>query len=193
MNLDNSILVELKNSFQADVDNKTGLIEVIDKHHSYLEDCVAVLTDSETAVEDKQAYLYQFLHILHMHAKAEEETLYQTLRESDVKDARLESVVGQDEHNIIYQLASELRDLDFMVAWTEEIEAKAKVLSIIVQTHLEEEEQDMFPLIAECVSEIEIKRLASEYLAKCEDYLHYEMLTPCQYSSFPYSPTTMPG
>jgi hemerythrin superfamily protein len=193
MQLNNSILLELKNSFQPDLENKVGLIEVIDKHHGYLEDCIAVLTDSETAVEDKQSYLYQFLHILHMHAKAEEETLYAFLHESDVKDARLESVVGQDEHNIIYQLASELIDLDFSVAWSEETQAKAKVLSIIVQTHLEEEEQEMVPLIKECISEREMQKITLNYLKKCEDYLHYEMLSPCHYSSFAYSPTTLPG
>ncbi|MBC7419197.1 MAG: hemerythrin domain-containing protein [Bdellovibrio sp.] len=188
MKTDNRILIEIRNSFTEDATNKTGLIEIIEKHHSYLEDCVAVLTDAETSNEDKQAYLYQFLHILHMHAKAEEETLYLSLMAAETKDARLEGAVGQDEHNIIYQLASELKDMDFNLAWSEEVEAKAKVLAIIVQTHLEEEEQDMFPLVKKYFTSSELKELANEYLTKCEDYLHYEMLTPGQYSAHPYAP-----
>ncbi len=186
--MENHILIELKNSFQQDIMNKTGLLELIVRHHHYLQDCIAVLGDAGSSKEEKQKYLYQFLHILHMHSKAEEETLYLSFIESDVRLARLEATVGQDEHNIIYQLASEIKDMDFQLAWSEEVEAKARVLATIVETHLQEEENEMLPLIQECMDELEQVELANDYLNKCEDYLHYEMLTPAQYSSFPYSP-----
>ncbi|MBC7742526.1 MAG: hemerythrin domain-containing protein [Bdellovibrionaceae bacterium] len=188
MNSNNSILFELKNSFQKDIVKKTGLIELIEKHHSYLKDCIAVFTNNDATIEEKQSFLYQFLHILHMHSKAEEETLYQSFIESDVRLARLEATVGQDEHNIAYQLASELRDMDFLMSYSEEVEAKAKVLATIIETHLQEEENEMLPLINECLDELEQVELANDYLNKCEDYLHYEMLTPSQYSSYPYAP-----
>lgn len=188
MNLENTILFELKNSFQDDIIKKSSLIGLIEKHHSYLEDCIAVLTDSETSYEDKQKYLYQFLHILHMHAKAEEETLYAYLLEADLRQARLEGTVGQEEHNIIYQLASDLKDMNFQIAWSEEVEAKAKVLATIVEAHLQEEENEMFPLLKKAFTQMQLDELANDYLNKCEDYLHYEMLTPAQYSAAPYSP-----
>jgi hypothetical protein len=188
MNTNNSILFELKNSFQRDILNKTSLADLIVRHHNYLQDCIAVLTDSESSADNKQKYLYQFLHILHMHSKAEEETLYLSFTDSDLRLARLEATVGQDEHNIIYQLASELKDMNFQLAWSEEVEAKAKVLATIVETHLQEEETEMLPLINECMDELEQVEIANDYLNKCEEYLHYEMLTPAQYSSYPYSP-----
>ncbi len=188
MKCDNRILIDLKNTFIKDSENRTGLLEMVEKHHSYLETCIEVLTDSQTSNYDKQNYLYQFLHILHMHAKAEEETLYAALLQVDRKDARLEGVVGQDEHNIIYQLASEIRDMDFSTAWSEEVEGKAKVLAIIVKTHLQEERQ-MFPLVKKYFNAKILEKLAADYLVKCEDYLRYEMLTPSQYSSQFYAPT----
>lgn len=189
MKTDNAILLKLKNSFEKDSERNMGLIELIEKHHGYLEDCIAVLTDSQTANEDKQSFLYQFLHVVHMHAKAEEETVYARLLEADTKDARIEGVVGQDEHNIIYQLASELRDMDFSTAWSEDVEGKAKVLAMVMQTHLEDEEQEMFPMLYECFDKSELDALAKHYLIKCKEYLRYEMLTPSQYSSQFYAPT----
>ena len=189
MKSDNRVLVNLKESFTEDLNNQTGLLEIIENHHAYLENCIAILISAHSESKEKQNCLYEFLHILHMHSKAEEETLYSSLLNSDARDARLEGVVGQDEHNIIYQLAAELRDMDFNVVWSEEVEGKAKVLAIIVQTHLEEEEQDLFPLVKKYCSEAELKQLTTEYLLKCEDYLHYEMLTPSQYSSYYYAST----
>jgi hemerythrin-like domain-containing protein len=168
-------LQELRSSLDQDTQKKTKFVTLLEKHHDYLEDCISVLTDRDAAADEKRVNLSCFLHILNMHAKAEEETLYQSLVESDEKEARLEGVAGQDEHDIAYQLAGELKSMDFDYEWTEEVDAKAKVLANLVLSHLKEEEGVMFPTARKNIDGEELQELGAEYIDKCKSYLDAEI------------------
>jgi hemerythrin-like domain-containing protein len=177
---ESEMLEELRLSIEEDSQNLPKFIGLLKKHHDYLQTGISILTDKEATVLEKQASLAQFLHVLNMHAQAEEETLYETLHHHENKDARLEGIAGQDEHDLAYQLGGELKDMAFEKIWSEEVDAKAKVLATLVLNHLQEEETTMFPIAQKSMGTDELNQLALDYLELCKSYLEIEINTPFQ-------------
>ena len=137
-----------------------------------------VLMDKDAAPRNKQRHLSRFLDLLDMHGRAEEETLYRCLMRNPSKEARLEGLGGQDEHDIAYQLGQELRQLNFEFAWSESIDAKAKVVASLMANHIKEEERKMFSIAQNDIETDELRALTDEYIEKCKYYLDVAMNTP---------------
>lgn len=165
----------LRKSLESDLKSAPDLISVLERHHDLLKKAIKVLRDKTANAADKQESLSEFIHVLNMHARAEEETLYETLIEAEDKESRISGMASRDEHDIAYQLADELTDMDFEGLWSDEIDAKAKVLASLVQNHLQEEESVLFPLAQKIIDQDERSELSKEYLQKCRDYLTLEL------------------
>jgi hemerythrin-like domain-containing protein len=106
-----------------------------------------------------------------MHARAEGETLYRSLMAHSNHEVVREGLVGRDEHDIAFKLEGDLRLLNFQTEWTDDADAKMKVLAGLVHHHLKEEEKVMFPLARKSLLAGEFTVLASDYLELCEFYL----------------------
>jgi hemerythrin-like domain-containing protein len=169
-------LDEVKTSLDQDIN--TSFIALLEKHHDFLEESISVLMSRDAAEEEKQRHLGRFLHLINMHAKAEEETLYLGLMNSVEKLPRVEGNALQDEHDIAFVLADELRELNFDRRWNEAIEAKAQVLAGLVQNHIKEEESEVFKTAKREISADEFESLRDDYLDKCKLYLEDEMHEP---------------
>jgi hemerythrin-like domain-containing protein len=184
MKSEKHLLEELRVSLESDAEEPPKFVTLLKKHHDYLEASITVLTDKEATNREKQNALAEFLHVLNMHAQAEEDTLYQTLHHHESKDARLEGIAGQDEHDLAYQLGGELKDMSFETIWSEDVDAKAKVLATLVLNHLQEEEGTMFPIAKKSLATEQLEQLTLDYLERCKNYLEIEMNTP-------FRPTTV--
>lgn len=155
-------------------------IELLQQHHRFLNESIVVLLDKESMTSEKQMHLERFLRLLDMHAHAEEETLYRSLVRHRDHDVKREGLVGQDEHAIAFQLATELKGMGFesgmssVSDWTDDVDAKAKVLAGVVAHHIKEEESIMFPLARRSLLPGEFLVLAGDYLDICEFYLDGE-------------------
>lgn len=169
-------LEEIRNTISEDQETKFDFIDLLEKHHDYLEESISVLTDKDASSADKQVQLNRFIHLLNMHGKAEEESLYQGLKQSAEKEARLEGIAGQDEHNVAFQLANQLKQYNFEDSWSEEVDAKAKVLANLVQNHINEEETEMFTIAENAIEPLKMDIICGLYLEKCKIYLDKELL-----------------
>ena len=171
-------LPEIRQTLDEASARNTSFFQLLEKHHDFLEESLPVLMDKIAPIDEKQKHLTRFLHLWNMHAKAEEETLYQGLLDASALDAHLEGMWGQDEHLIARQLANELQELNYESNWSEEADAKAKVLASLVESHIEEEERNLFLTAKRDIDAQVLKNLKAEYLEKCKHYLDLELHPP---------------
>lgn len=147
------------------------LIDVLEQHHGYIKESIVICLDRDTSDSERQIHLDRFLKLLEMHAKAEEQTLYKLLISSSEKLPRIDGALAQDEHDIAYRLADDLRDMHFQALWTEDVEAKCLVLCELVVNHFKKEESEIFPLAKECINSGQLNDSAAEYINLCENFL----------------------
>lgn len=164
-------LAEISALLEAEAKSEVDFISLLEKHHLYLKESIVVLMDRDATGKEKQFHLDRFLRLIDMHGKAEEETLYLSLMRNQMKEARLEGFAGLDEHDLAFQLGSELYEMNFDTDWTEETDAKAKVVAALVANHIKEEESHMFPLAKKDIEKSELRLLSREYILKCREYL----------------------
>lgn len=171
-------LSTIRASLLEDKNTEVGFIDLLEKHHDFLKESINILTDKVANSIEKQTHLDRFLHLLNMHGKAEEETLYMGLIKNTEREARLEGIAGKAEHDHAFLISKDLQQLNYNIKWTEEIEAKAKVLATLVNTHIKEEESVMFSVAKKDLSENELKTLRDSYLSKCSTYMNESLNSP---------------
>ena len=164
-------LVEIRHEMSTALKKNAKLIDVLKDHHDYIRESVVVCLDREAQDSERQFHLSRLLKLLEMHSKAEEQTLYKLLLASSEKLPRIDASLAQDEHDIIYQLADDLRDMHFEALWTEDVEAKCLVLCELVVNHFKKEESEIFTLAKECINSGQLNDNASEYIGLCENFL----------------------
>ncbi len=176
MNSEVNTLQNLKISLDHDLGSQAHLISILEKHHDFLDESLSVLLNPHAYPEDKQLHLTRFIHVINMHGTAEEETLYPELMHSDERAVRLQAFVSQDETDLAFQLAHEVKEMGLEWQWTEEIDAKAKVMAALMKNHLKDEEQILFPMAKRHLDAHTFEKLTPIYLDKCIQYLESEML-----------------
>lgn len=150
---------------------EVGFVEILQQHHRFLNESVTILVDRDSLPVEKQIHLDRFIRLWEMHGHAEEETLYRSLKRHENHGVHREALVGQDEHDLAFRLADELKASGYMNEWTDDIDAKAQVLANLVASHLLEEEGVTFPIAKKALLAGELQVLASDYLDLCEFYL----------------------
>ena len=168
-------LSKIRASLESDKSTTINFIELLEKHHDYMQESIVILTDNLASLPEKQTNLDRFLHLLNMHGKAEEETLYEVLIRNQNKESRLEGFCGKEEHDHVFQISKELQALNYKAHWSDEIEAKAKVIASFCSNHIKEEEGEMYHVAKKNISDQEMKKMTELYLSKCTIYIN-EML-----------------
>jgi len=163
-------LDEIRASLDQDLSDHKQLVPLLKEHHNYLEESISFLVDPESTEFEKQEHLERFFRLVEMHAKAEQETLYRHLKENSEKEARVEGFSGQSEHDLVFQLKEELTTMGYKTVWTEEIEAKAKIVAALFKNHIKEEEHTMFTIAESHMTEEELEQLRDAYIQKCIGY-----------------------
>lgn len=115
------------------------IITVLKADHTPLKKLIKIMKDTDQSIEARQDAFEEFCPLLIQHAKAEEKSLYSFLKEEiDMEEEGLE---GDVEHNLAEQILTEAQQTDDENLWS----ARVKVLAELVEHHIEEEEDEIFP------------------------------------------------
>lgn len=125
-----------------------NIVDILLFDHTYLKECIHILKDDNEDKKIKIKYGKSFLDALKKHTAGEKKALYAPLQ--DVKDLHSIILKSLIEHGIVDDKVkkltikfSSLRSLD------DKMQAELKVLAEIVEHHLGEEEEELFPKIRE--------------------------------------------
>ena len=174
MSYESETLKLLRQSLDEEED-ETSIVSILEHHHKYLREYMSILTGPEISPDHKQATLSLFLPIFKMHANAEQDIFYRVLKNATNREVRLEALKASDEHEIAFEIIKELNDLGAENSWSEEIDAKIRVLSGLIKGHIKEEETVLYPMAERVLSESRLMDLTNNYLEKCKMYLDIEM------------------
>lgn len=126
------------------VDNNFNIIDILLIDHSYLKECIAVLTNDFGNKGEKLFYARTFLDTLKKHSHAEEKTVYESL--SDLDDLRQFILEGEAEHSMArFKYETLIPRVARMKSLDDVTEAEIKVLAELIEHHIDEEETELFP------------------------------------------------
>lgn len=137
---------------------EADIIAVILEHHKPLKELITQLKSDDLEQSEKRLAFQEFAPLLLSHAEPEEKTLYVRMKEND--ELRTEGFEGDVEHHLAVQMINEVVNTEDPDEWM----AKVKVLAELVEHHIEEEEEEMFPDVKK---ELDLETriaLADEYL-----------------------------
>lgn len=137
--------------------------ELLEGQHRQVD---ALFERFEAADDDERRRIVgDIIRELRMHTTIEEEIFYPAIRDriSRLEDDLLEAY---EEHHAVELLIDEL---DGMSPGDERFEAKATVVKELVQHHVEEEEDELFPEVRETLSPEELTELGDRLAARYQD------------------------
>lgn len=136
------------------------IVDIIVEDHKPLKKLIKILKNSdEKSLDERLKAFDEFAELLTVHAAAEDQILYRHMKESE--DLRKDAFEGDVEHALAAQIISDCnssKDDDDM--WS----AKTKVLAEIVEHHVQEEEEQLFPDLKKFTSTDERAALGRDYL-----------------------------
>lgn len=116
---------------------------------------------TEKKPERRQKLLDQLKFELVVHSRAEEKTLYDPLKKSEIKKADELAFEGYEEHAMVDHLFAELAQTKANdKRWT----ALASVLKELLEHHIEEEEEDVFKKSHKSFARAVAKEMAVKFL-----------------------------
>ena len=128
---------------QDDDSESTDAITLLEQDHEDVKDLFDQydeLAENEGSESDRQALAQQICTMLTVHATIEEELFYPAAREALKEDDLIDEAVV--EHASAKDLIAQLES---MQAGDDLYDAKVKVLGELIDHHVEEEEDEMFP------------------------------------------------
>lgn len=152
----------------------SDIVKLILEDHKPLKKLLKVMKDTDAEFSERQKAFEEFAPLLTAHAKAEEKALYKFLENKDHQDyisqeLRQSSFEGEVEHSLadrVAELAKQDRGADEDV-----VGAEIKVLAELVEHHIKEEEEDMFPEFKETTVPEMRSQMGERYLALKEEIM----------------------
>lgn len=144
------------------------IFELLKKDHRQVETLFAEIEGTDDS-KKLQKFFNQLYKELSLHAEAEDITFYPAMREYEETEEFLEE--AEEEHVEARVMLEEIKSLKPTSA---EFKAKISKLKSAIQHHVEEEENEVFPTVRECMSDEELDLLASEF-KKAKSKLQKEM------------------
>lgn len=142
----------------------SDIIQLILQDHKPLKELIEILKDDETEFSEKKPVFEEFAPLLLSHAEPEEQSLYTHMKEEE--ELRAEGFEGQTEHALASQLIEDINQTSDEDEWM----AKVKVLAEMVEHHIEEEEEEMFPDIKKQLDSEARIAIGEEYMRLRDDY-----------------------
>jgi hemerythrin-like domain-containing protein len=124
---------------ETGADTATALLE---KQHRELERSFATALGTEDA-RIRRSAMNDIIRQLTTHTRIEETIFYPAVRALDTEKAKDMILEAFEEHHVVKLLLKELPKVD---PKAETFEAKLTVLKELIEHHVEEEEQEMFPM-----------------------------------------------
>lgn len=138
----------------------TDLISAIKQDHEGLRQYIDVLKDTDREMAERRRAYALFSALLKSHTVAEEEAVYKPIERPAKSDLVIRIEEGFVEHRVCDDIMTRMEKTDDAVVWS----AHANVLAELVEHHLDEEEEKMFPLIREQISKSMEADLIIDYL-----------------------------
>jgi hemerythrin superfamily protein len=132
--------------------------DLLKKQHRQVEKLFKEVEKTEDP-KQRRKLMDQIAADLKMHTQIEEELFYPAVRE--VGTAKAEEMIDEafEEHHVVDLVLAELPQVD---PEDERFEAKMTVLSELVKHHVEEEEEEMFPMAEKKLGAERIKELGQQ-------------------------------
>lgn len=164
----------------APADTATSALQVLRDDHRTVERLFTQFEAlGERAHKAQEDIVKKVIRELSMHASIEEAVFYPAIREVlDKNDLVLEAL---EEHHLVKLSLSEL---DGMSATAERYVAKMTVLMEMVRHHVEEEEDDLFPMVREAMTRTQLEQLGTDLQAAKGS---------APFKPHPHAPDTPPG
>lgn len=139
-------------------------IKLLKQQHREVEALFKQLEKSKTAGSRRKIF-DEIADKLAVHATIEERHFYPAVKRQATEGILLESV---EEHLAVKRIIADILELD-----SDDLtfEAKAKVLKDLVEHHVEEEEETLFPKVDKLVKAGELKAIGEEMQLTMEDLL----------------------
>jgi hemerythrin-like domain-containing protein len=136
-------------------------ISLLEEDHKRVKKLLAALEETtERATKTRGELLEDIAMELKAHTTIEEEIFYPAYKAAvDQKDDRKLYYEAVEEHHVVDLVLPELQKTDVT---SEEFGAKAKVLKELVEHHIEEEEDEMFPRARKAITKAELTELAGQ-------------------------------
>lgn len=135
-------------------------IKILTEDHSKLRKEIAMLKNINLHLNQRHLSFARVLPHLTSHNKREEKIIYSYMKLTDEDDLRIWALEGREEHQLIDQLIKkmlweEISEDD----WTE----KARVLAELIEHHIDEEEEEIFPTLTKELDEEIDTKLSNQY------------------------------
>lgn len=131
-------------------------LELLKEDHEKVSALFEQAEATENQKQKKQLY-EQIASELELHTHIEETIFYPAIQEHDeLKDLVLESL---EEHK---QVKTLIREIGNLTGDSEKFDAKLTVMQENVEHHVEEEENEMFPLVEQYLAESQLETLGQE-------------------------------
>lgn len=138
--------------------NPDDIATLVLRDHKPIKELLLILKDPDVSLSKKHTAFMEFEPMLSSHARAEEETLYDQLKDKD--KTRIEALEGDSEHEIADRLMNEIKQItgddDLWMA-------KVKVLAEVVDHHVKEEEKEVLKESIKSLSTAERAEVGAEY------------------------------
>lgn len=144
-------------------DNSFNIVDILLIDHSYLKECIEVLTDKERNKQEKLFYSRTFLDTLKKHTNAEQRTVYESLAGMDeVRMNILEAIAGNSMTKFKYQTL--IPRLNKMKVIDDMTEAEMKSLAELVKRQITEEENKLFPKMRDNLDAAILNEIGFQFL-----------------------------
>ncbi len=120
------------------------LVEALKADHKKLQTEINLLKETDLSNNERQLSFVRFLPILISHTKREEKIVYDYMKSIKDEYLSLMAYEGKTKHMIAEQLIEDMLS-DRLI--NQEWSASAKVLAELVEQHIEEEENEVFPFL----------------------------------------------
>lgn len=119
-------------------------ITLLKNDHEKVKDLLGQLVESsDRAIQTRRELLEKIANELSVHTKIEEDVLYPAFRDAGKHEEKKMYHEAVEEHRAVEALV--LPDLQKTEPGSDQFAGRAKVLKELVEHHVEEEEEDMFP------------------------------------------------
>lgn len=146
-------------------------LDLLKKDHKQVKKLLKELVETTTRAKKRRAELLDEIETeLEVHTTIEEEIFYPALRDAATRNEQREVIAEAfEEHRAVNGMV--LPDLKKTKVDTVEFGGRAKVLKELVEHHADEEEDEMFSLAHELMSEEELHELGEQMMGRKQQLL----------------------
>lgn len=143
--------------------NKFNITQLLAMDHSYLKENIKILKADDQDKRTKLKHGKSFLDALEKHSVAEKKAVYGPCVK--IKDLKMDSLEGQVEHGIIDNKVKMLtKKLTGLRTLSDELEVELKVLAEIVEHHVKEEEDVLFPKLKKDLDKTILNEMGVQFM-----------------------------